>query len=72
MLDPTNPRLTASTEYTVSYVRGSNSVGNPPECDVSQVFLPLSANNLGHLVMSFRSPVCNSDAVVLRVVGYTL
>jgi microcystin-dependent protein len=72
LLDPTNPRLTASTEYTVSYVRGSNSIGNPPECDVSQVFLPLSANNLGHLVMSFRSPVCNSDAVVLRVVGYTI
>ena len=72
LLDPANPRFTASTEYTVSYVRGSNSVGNPPECDVSQVFLPLSANNLGHLVMSFRSPVCNSDAVVLRVVGYTI
>ena len=72
LLNSTNPYLVSSTEYTVSYVRGSNSVGNPPECDVSQVFLPLSANNTGQLVMAFRSPICNSDAVVLRVVGYTL
>jgi microcystin-dependent protein len=75
LLDPTNPRLVASTEYTVSYVKGFNggtSIGGTPECDVSQVFLPLSANGTGDLVMAFRSPVCNSDAVVLRVVGYTL
>ena len=72
LLGPATQRFASSTEYTVSYVRGSNSLSVPPECDVSQVFLPLSANNTGQLVMAFRSPVCNSDAVVLRVVGYTL
>ena len=70
-----NPRLVGSTEYTVSYVKGFDGPNiNPktPECDVSQVFLPLSASPTGDLVMSFRSPVNFSDAVVLRVVGYTL
>jgi microcystin-dependent protein len=75
LLDPTNPRLVASTEYTVSYVKGFDGPNiNPgtPECNVSQVFLPLSASPTGDLIMSFRSPVNFSDAVVLRVVGYTL
>ena len=70
-----NPRLVGSTEYTVSYVKGFDGPNlNPktPECNVSQVFLPLSASPTGDLVMSFRSPVNFSDAVVLRVVGYTL
>lgn len=75
LLDPTNPRLVASTEYTVSYVKGFDGptiAPATPECNVSQVFLPLSATSTGDLVMSFRSPVNYSDAVVLRVVGYTI
>lgn len=71
-----NPRLVGSTEYTVSYVKGFDgplpAKPGTPECNVSQVFLPLSASPTGDLVMSFRSPVNFSDAVVLRVVGYTL
>ena len=76
LLDPTNPRLVTSTEYTVSYVKGFDGPlparPGTPECNVSQVFLPLSATSTGDLVMSFRSPVNFSDAVVLRVVGYTI
>lgn len=75
LLDPTNPRLITSTEYTVSYVKGFDGptiAPATPECNVSQVFLPLSATSTGDLVMSFRSPVNYSDAVVLRVVGYTI
>ena len=75
LLDPTNPRLVTSTEYTVSYVKGfdgPNIAPGTPECNVSQVFLPLSASPTGDLVMSFRSPANYSDAVVLRVVGYTI
>lgn len=75
LLDPTNPRLVASTEYTVSYVKGFDGPDirpGTPECNVSQVFLPLSASSTGDLVMSFRSPANFSDAAVLRVVGYTL
>ena len=75
LLTAGNPRLVGSTEYTVSYVKGFDGPGiNPktPECNVSQVFLPLSTNDDGDLVISFRSPVNYSDAVVLRVVGYTL
>lgn len=75
LLDPTNPRLVTSTEYTVSYVKGFDGptiAPATPECNVSQVFLPLSATSTGDLVMSFRSPVNYSDAVVLRVVGYTI
>ena len=71
-----NPRLVGATEYTVSYVKGFDGPlpvrPGTPECNVSQVFLPLSASPTGDLVMSFRSPVNFSDAVVLRVVGYTL
>lgn len=75
LLDPTNPRLITSTEYTVSYVKGFDgptAAPATPECNVSQVFLPLSATSTGDLVMSFRSPANYSDAVVLRVVGYTI
>jgi len=75
LLTAGNPRLVGSTEYTVSYVKGFDGPGlNPktPECNVSQVFLPLSTTESGDLVISFRSPVNYSDAVVLRVVGYTI
>lgn len=75
LLSPGNPRLVGSTEYTVSYVKGfsgPNIEPKTPECNISQVFLPLSTNATGDLVISFRSPVNYSDAVVLRVIGYTL
>jgi len=75
LLTAGNPRLVGTTEYTVSYVKGFDGPNlNPrtPECNISQVFLPLSASPTGDLVMSFRSPINYSDAVVLRVVGYTI
>jgi microcystin-dependent protein len=70
LLDPVATTVPGATEYVVGFVKGTGTYTKGS--GFTQAIIPLSANNAGDLVCSFRLTSSTNDAIKVRVVGYTL